>query len=456
MRSQRLLSGDSPQSITKKIFYFQNTLLNQTFSISFIVTLFGITISLLRIPYTGIRTAFFFQFAGVCVLLVMVVLKNKISYWVKVYSFIAIQLLAVIGGMISFGLLAGAGVFLICSCAMAAIFAGKKLTIIVFLTSVLIIAVFAWLFYTDRLECTIDPVVYTHSITSWINLLSAFVMASVLIVALTSALIERLKIMIEESVRNSEEIRALNSTLEQRVEQRTKELSELNKQKDWILGMVAHDINNKLGGLLGYLDLVRNNDIGIDNESRLKFISTAIEAGSDAQSILKDLLEFASNSKEPASLLVDNVDIFAFVSESIESHYPTSLKKGIVITVDQMSTSCYCDINRGKMSRVIDNLLTNALKFTSQGGIITVSIGTLDCDCIIKISDTGIGIPDTLKSVMFTPFSNACRDGTGKEKSNGLGLSISKQIVELHKGTIWFESEEGKGSTFFVKIPRTL
>lgn len=448
-----LSSEDNNQNISSKIFHFQNTLLNRTLTVSLIVTIFGISISFIRIGYTGFQAAFYFQLIAIGSLLLVTLLKNKLSYCVKLYSFILMQLLTVIGGVLSYGLMAGATVFLICACAMAVIFAGKKLTLTIFTIGVLIIISFGWLYCSGFLESNFNQFKYMHSFTSWINFLSSFIMSTVLIVALTSGLIKRLKIMIIESVQHNDQIQSLNNSLERRVEQRTKELSDLNKQKDQILGMVAHDINNKLGGVLGYLDLINNANDTLDNKTRSRFVSKALDAGSDAQNILKDLLEFASNNKEKRPLSFEHVNILQFVSDSIECHYPKSVKKNIGIKIDSQSTPCKCAINREKMSRVIDNLITNALKFTPSGGTISISIFEQDSSGIIKVSDSGIGIPDHLKPDLFTPFSSSGRDGTALEKSNGLGLSISKQIVEFHSGSIWFESEEGKGSTFYFTIP---
>lgn len=453
MSEDMVSSEDNNQSISSKILHFQNTLLNRTLTVSLIVTIFGISISFIRIRYTGFQAAYCFQLIAISSLLLVTLLKNKISYRVKLYSFIFMQLLTVIGGVLSYGLLAGASVFLICACAMAVIFAGQKLTTIVFTLSLLIIVSFAWLYCSGHLKINFNQLTYVHSFSSWINFLSAFIMSSVLIVALTSGLIKRLKIMIIESVQHNDQIRSLNNSLEKRVEQRTMELSDLNRQKDRILGMVAHDINNKLGGVLGYLDLINNANDTLDTTARSRFVSKALDAGLDAQIILKDLLEFASNNREKRPLSFEQVNIFQFISDSIECHYPKSVKKNIEIKIDNQNNSYYCEINREKMSRVIDNLITNALKFTHSGGEISVSIFEKEKFCIIKVTDTGVGIPDNLKSDLFTPFSSSGRDGTAQEKSNGLGLSISKQIVELHSGSIWFESEEGKGSTFFVKVP---
>ncbi|HPA63560.1 MAG TPA: ATP-binding protein [Spirochaetota bacterium] len=114
----------------------------------------------------------------------------------------------------------------------------------------------------------------------------------------------------------------------------------------------------------------------------------------------------------------------------------------------------YCNVNRVKFSRVMDNLISNALKFTHYGGSIRIEIKQIQNEeILISIADTGIGIPASLQDDLFKPYTVSGREGTSNEKSTGLGLSITKEIVELHCGKIWFESKEGKGTTFFIILP---
>ena len=113
----------------------------------------------------------------------------------------------------------------------------------------------------------------------------------------------------------------------------------------------------------------------------------------------------------------------------------------------------FCSINKTKFSRVIDNLITNAIKFTPSNGSVVVAIQPDTRGVVLKFHDTGIGIPSSLKAGLFEPFTASGRTGTANEHSTGLGLSIAKKIVESHAGEIWFESEEGEGSTFFLRLP---
>ena len=111
------------------------------------------------------------------------------------------------------------------------------------------------------------------------------------------------------------------------------------------------------------------------------------------------------------------------------------------------------NINTDKFTRVIDNILTNALKFTPLGGKININISKSNTIALLKIEDNGIGIPLHLQALIFDKFTTAGRRGTSGEKSLGLGMSICKKIVALHQGKIWFESKDNTGTTFFIELP---
>src|SRR6185503_7822197 len=112
-------------------------------------------------------------------------------------------------------------------------------------------------------------------------------------------------------------------------------------------------------------------------------------------------------------------------------------------------------INREKIWRVISNLISNAIKFSPVDSVIKVKAIQKQGNVVIAVKDHGIGIPDNMKDKVFNMFTNAKRPGTIGEKSFGLGLSISKQIIEKHSGKIWFDSVQDKGTTFYISLPKS-
>ncbi|TGD78482.1 PAS domain-containing sensor histidine kinase [Hymenobacter wooponensis] len=114
----------------------------------------------------------------------------------------------------------------------------------------------------------------------------------------------------------------------------------------------------------------------------------------------------------------------------------------------------YYSLDKNKFMQVLNNLLSNSIKFTPDGGQITIQLQEGEQEVQIRVVDTGVGIPTALQPVLFERFTPARRPGLRGEKTTGLGMSIIKAIVELHGGRIWVESKEGQGSTFYIVLPR--
>ena len=114
----------------------------------------------------------------------------------------------------------------------------------------------------------------------------------------------------------------------------------------------------------------------------------------------------------------------------------------------------WVEVDDVKLLQVINNLLSNAIKFTHDGGVISVHLREEKGHLLITVKDDGIGIPEVDHAFIFDEFTKAKRKGLRGEKPIGLGLSITKKLVQLQGGEIWVESEEGKGTIFFVKIPK--
>lgn len=127
-------------------------------------------------------------------------------------------------------------------------------------------------------------------------------------------------------------------------------------------------------------------------------------------------------------------------------------KKDIQICFDYSQHPVYIALDTSKFSRAISNLLTNAIKFTPKGGKVLVSLVEQDDKVLLEINDNGIGIAEKLQDQIFDKFTKAARKGTEQETSTGLGLYIVKEIVALHEGKIWVESQENHGSSFFIEL----
>ncbi|WDF53619.1 tetratricopeptide repeat-containing sensor histidine kinase [Mucilaginibacter sp. KACC 22063] len=227
-------------------------------------------------------------------------------------------------------------------------------------------------------------------------------------------------------------------------------LNDSSREKDRILHTVAHDLRNPLGGISALSNMMVN-DTNCNDEQK-EFIGIIKESADNSLELINELFE-------AADLVLDDtrkqlVDINTLVNNSIELLKFKAAEKNQHIVLSHNNTPLYLLINREKIWRVISNLIINAIKFSPAGTNIFVSIDESPVNATIAVKDNGIGIPDHMQTKVFNMFTEAKRPGTMGEKSFGLGLSISKQIVEAHNGKIWFENNPQGGTTFLISIDK--
>ena len=226
------------------------------------------------------------------------------------------------------------------------------------------------------------------------------------------------------------------------LEEKNLEIERLNAQKDEILGFVAHDLRNPLNNIEALSKIMLLDD---SNHSEAAMISSA---ALQAKEIINDLIEAVKTDK--TILQTEKVDIVAYLSGIIKK-WTSNDKRTFILK--GLSEHIAININASKLERVIDNLITNALKFSAASQPVTVELINYKTHICISIKDQGIGIPVSLQQHIFNQFSTAGRTGLQGEQSIGLGLHISKRIIEQHNGQLTFESEENKGTTFTILLP---
>lgn len=243
--------------------------------------------------------------------------------------------------------------------------------------------------------------------------------------------------------------------LDQQIYQKTQELIQVNNDKDRIMSIIAHDINNKISIGLGYLDLIKmTNQIAPTSELN-SYLEQAINAGKGCSDLVEELRDYGKLSNESNEITLKTNNIVKTLARLVEAHQPKALAKQLQLHFQYQEDVIFCDLHQAKFARVIENLLSNAIKFSSAGQTINLSIGTSGKNARIIVADQGIGIPENIRAQLFSAFTNSGRSGTSNEKSTGLGLYIVKKLVEQHRGRVWFESEENKGSQFYIELPLT-
>lgn len=259
-----------------------------------------------------------------------------------------------------------------------------------------------------------------------------------------------------------------NTQLEDRVAQRTRALMQANRRlsnqwlrlqrangfKNEILGTVAHDLKNPLGVILGRTEMLTEL---IGANSARESITAQVEHIRDATrrltAMVDHLISDAMADAFDISIRREAVDVSALVSEVAEANRPSAINKQQTITVSPAADHItMCDIDR--MREAIDNLISNAIKYSPIGGKIAITVAHDDDDTVIRVNDEGAGLSPEDLGRLFGRFQRLSAKPTAGESSTGLGLSIVKRIVDMHGGEVFADSAgPGQGATFTITLP---
>ena len=228
------------------------------------------------------------------------------------------------------------------------------------------------------------------------------------------------------------------------------QLEKENHQKQHILHVVAHDLRNPIGAIRTLA--VMTEDDYADEEAGRENLELIKNACTESTELISSILEIAKN--EEIKYVRQPIDINILLAANLPLLRIKAEDKNQSIQLKSQDEPVIILADAEKINRVLNNVVTNAIKFSPSGSLIEVTLHAGEEEVMLEVKDNGIGIPETYRSYIYDAFTAAKRAGTDGEKTFGLGLSISKQIIEKHRGTIWFESEEGKGTTFFIRLPR--
>ncbi len=191
-----------------------------------------------------------------------------------------------------------------------------------------------------------------------------------------------------------------------------------------------------------------------ENENLKRLTSLINSSSKRGVTLIQELINAEFLQSSEASIVKYRVDLVGNKNIMI-GQYNQSPQAGLhrFSFVTELE-SLFVIIDVSKFMQVLNNLVSNALKFTPDDGTITISLEEQGPNVLIKVQDTGIGIPEEMQPHLFDKFTMARRKGLKGEPTVGLGMSIIKTIIGWHNGEIWFESEEGKGTTFYISIPK--
>ena len=233
------------------------------------------------------------------------------------------------------------------------------------------------------------------------------------------------------------------------------QLSKANQAKETVFSVIAHDLRSPIGSIKMANDLIKMNlaDPKNDDGDSLAYAQMIDTYCAKGLAIITDVLEASENLANLEPIEKQSIELNSFVKDLIQGEQALANKKKIKVNFTPFDYEVNVQINKVKFSRAINNLISNAIKFSNPNNTVDVSVSFYNPETfLIKVKDNGIGIPADIQPYVFDKFTSAGRRGTSGEKSVGLGMSITKKIVELHLGKIWFETSES-GTTFYVAVP---
>ncbi|GAB6042892.1 ATP-binding protein [Endothiovibrio diazotrophicus] len=255
-----------------------------------------------------------------------------------------------------------------------------------------------------------------------------------------------------------DEVQALNVSLEQKVEARTAELTvanerltELDKLKDRFLASISHELRTPLVALSSTLQMILNGDG--DPALHRSLLENGSEALDDMLENVNDLLLKSRSERGMIDLRWSELEVGEFTRRALNVFGPLAMRKGLVLHFDNRLDGplpLYAD--RPKLKKILNNLVGNALKYTDHGTV-TVTLERTDRRCLLSVADSGRGIPEGELESIFQPFFQASNNPHREVQGAGIGLSLVRDLVQLHHGGITVESRLGEGSRFTVELP---
>src|SRR3990167_5466976 len=258
----------------------------------------------------------------------------------------------------------------------------------------------------------------------------------------------------------STKLKSIYATLEQRIAEKTSHLQKAvlaleraNKMKSEFLANMSHELRTPLNAIIGFAEVLRDKISGELNEDQIDYVKDIHSSGIHLLQMINDILDL---SKIEAGRMELQYETFA-IREAVEDVY--TILKGLAGKKHlELKTIILTDVNtveadRVKFKQILYNLLSNAIKFTPEQGSIIVEASVTDDTLQVSVSDTGIGMKPEDQEKVFKEFWQADGSFARKYEGTGLGLALTKRIVEMHGGKLWFESEFGKGSIFYFALP---
>ena len=234
------------------------------------------------------------------------------------------------------------------------------------------------------------------------------------------------------------------------------ELKSRDALKTQFLSNISHDLRTPLAAIITHAEILREGMLGQLNSKQRDSVSGIVNGGQQLIDMIDEILTYVRSAGDQVSLARTDFSITEVVDQVRMLNQALAAKKGL--TIERLNGDdlppVYAD--RDKLKHVLGNLIGNAIKFTPEGGRIWISFsrrGRNSEELVVEVGDTGRGIARDHYELVFREFAQVDASPSRSHHGTGLGLAIARKLVELHSGTIWVESELGKGSRFYFTLP---
>jgi len=241
-----------------------------------------------------------------------------------------------------------------------------------------------------------------------------------------------------------------NARLLHEIREKTRQLEVASRHKSEFLANMSHELRTPLNAVIGFAEVLRAKMAGEVNEKQAEYLDDIREAGEHLLSLINDILDLSKIEAGRMELALSRVDLPRAIAQAMTQVRPRALREGIELARDVDPRLGEVEADERKLKQVLLNLLTNAVKFTPQGGCVKVVARRESGHVNISVNDNGVGIAPEDQARLFENFRQV---GAARAEGTGLGLALSKRFVELHGGSVAVDSAPGKGSTFTVVLP---
>lgn len=236
------------------------------------------------------------------------------------------------------------------------------------------------------------------------------------------------------------------------IKEQNKKILEADKAKNEFIANISHELRTPLNAIIGFSDVLQSKIFGELNAKQLEYISDINSSGVHLLGMINEILDLAKIESKVLKINKKEFKVNDCIFEVINIIMPLANKKKISIE-KKMPEDVFIKADYQKVQQILFNLLSNAIKFTPEEGKIEIELGKANKKTIIKVKDNGVGIPKKYQGKIFGKFVQLHSAYTKDESSTGLGLTITKELVELHGGRISLESKVNQGSTFIIELP---